>query len=77
MGVPTGGMEVGDPVFVLVGNPIDVARHWLGPRLTERPGGYWLDGGPVNLKLIMQAVNRIRVNMGIEQITLHETWRCD
>ena len=60
-------------------NPLAEAKVWLGKRLVEKhgPNGaeYRLDGIPTNLELIMQAHNRVRVGMGLEQILLNPSWR--
>ncbi len=56
-------------------NPLSMAKVWLGKRLVEKPGGYWLDGVPVGLHDIMRAFNRMRVAMGVEQVVANETWR--
>ena len=56
-------------------NPVALAIAYLGSRLEEKPSGYWLDGHPVSLDTLMKACNRVRVGMGMEQITCSEKWR--
>lgn len=58
-------------------NPIEEAHHILRGRLTERNGAYCLDGRPANLLTIMREVNRIRVAIGMQQISGPASWNCE
>jgi hypothetical protein len=55
-------------------NPIQVAKWILSTRLEERPAGYFLDGRPAKLNLIMRETNRVRVASGMEQIDTNPAW---
>jgi hypothetical protein len=59
-------------------NPIVIAKNLLGDRLQEIimcDGISWeLDGKPTGLSQVMQAANRIRVNIGMEQIKDSPAW---
>lgn len=55
-------------------NPIFAAAMLLGTRMTERDGGYWLDGRPIRLTPLMQTANEVRLAQGMPQLgPLH--WR--
>ena len=55
-------------------NPIHTARQWLGPRVVERPSGYFLDGVPVNLTAMMREANRMMKEQGAEQLAGNPAW---
>jgi hypothetical protein len=55
-------------------NPVAVALYTLGPRLVERPSGYFLDRVPVSLDTLMKEANRVRARKGLEQVGV-EKWR--
>ena len=40
-------------------NPLTVAAYWLGKRLIEKRGTYWLDNAPAGLDAIMRATNEV------------------
>lgn len=61
-------------------NPLAVAQHWLGTRLTERrlPDGslgYFLDGTPADLTRLMRETNRALLAHGQEQLIANPAWR--
>ncbi len=56
-------------------SPLAVAAHWLGPRLVERPAGYFLDGRPVSLNQLMQETNRLLEENGLPQRLENPQWR--
>lgn len=56
-------------------SPLHVAAVWLGPRLEERPSGYFLDRVPANLDAIMRATNAVLKANGAEQVLNSENWR--
>lgn len=59
-------------------SPIVIAKNLLGDRLQEIimcDGIAWeFDGKPTGLSQVMQAANRIRVNIGLEQIKDNPAW---
>jgi hypothetical protein len=55
-------------------NPLRTADLWLGKRLVEKKGMYWLDGVPASLEKIMQATNRLLKAAGAEQIGYNSRW---
>jgi hypothetical protein len=67
-------MERGLPAPKERPNPVAVALHTLGPRLVERPSGYFLDRVPVSLDTLMKEANRVRARKGLEQVGV-EKWR--
>lgn len=56
-------------------NPLLEAHKWLGRRLTEKSGLYWLDRIPTSLNDIMKETNRIRMIAGADLILYNEAWR--
>ena len=60
-------------------NPLTVAQHWLGRRLSERTlpdgsVGCFLDGRPTNLAATMRAANAVLKANGVEQIGTNPRW---
>lgn len=55
-------------------NPVKVAQRWLGNRLTEKQGAFWLDSRPANLDAVMRETNRMLMANGIEQVGI-DRWR--
>jgi hypothetical protein len=56
---------------------VEIARHELGARLTERLGAFWLDGVKSHLDDVMRETNRVRVAKVHRQILYKESWRYD
>ncbi len=56
-------------------NPVKLAQQWLGKRLVERNGGFWLDGVPVSLDIVMRATNAMLKASGMEMCLHAEKWR--
>lgn len=54
-------------------NPIALAVACLG--VTEKNGTYWIGNRPVSTIQMMQAYNRQRVQIGLEQLVFNEQWR--
>lgn len=55
-------------------NPLEMAKVFLGKRLTEQSGCYRLDGQPASLDRIMREYNRLLKQGGYEQVGI-ERWR--
>lgn len=55
-------------------NPLFNAKAWLGDRLVEKTGGYWLDGRPVSTTQMIREYNRLRVVSGLIQVLDNPQW---
>ena len=53
-------------------SPVTRAVHVLGGRVTQKRGGYWLDGRPVSIWVLIDEADRLGREWGMEPI---RTWR--
>lgn len=66
--------ETAPPPYRGKPNPIDTARLWLGTRLAERDGGFWLDGLPTRLDAVIRETNRLLKAAGMETLRGSPAW---
>jgi hypothetical protein len=55
-------------------DPIAFAHFWLGGRLEERDGAFYLDDKPAKLDQVMRAANGMARQNGRAQITINPAW---
>lgn len=55
-------------------DPIGFARFWLGERLEERGGAFYLDGRPAKLDQVMRAANDLARRHGKDMLTPNPAW---